>query len=54
MPGFCRPRNLGLLGATEVPLAILFAWLILGELPPLQSIVGGAIVLVAVFAHAGT
>jgi drug/metabolite transporter (DMT)-like permease len=43
----------GLLGATEVPLAILFAWLILAEAPPLQSIVGGAIVLAAVFAHAG-
>jgi drug/metabolite transporter (DMT)-like permease len=43
----------GLLGATEVPLAILFAWLILAELPPLQSIVGGVIVLAAVFAHAG-
>jgi drug/metabolite transporter (DMT)-like permease len=43
----------GLLGAAEVPLAILFAWLILSEAPPLQSIVGGAIVLVAVLAHAG-
>jgi drug/metabolite transporter (DMT)-like permease len=43
----------GLLGAAEVPMAILFAWLILAELPPLQSIVGGAIVLMAVFAHAG-
>jgi drug/metabolite transporter (DMT)-like permease len=43
----------GLLGAVEVPLAILFAWLILAEAPPLQSIVGGAVVLAAVFAHAG-
>lgn len=43
----------GLLGATEVPMAILFAWLILAELPPLQSIVGGAVVLAAVFVHAG-
>lgn len=43
----------GLLGAAEVPLAILFAWLILAEAPPLQSIIGGAIVLVAVFVHAG-
>src|SRR5262249_6135822 len=43
----------GLLGAAEVPLAILFAWLILAEAPPLQSMIGGAIVLAAVFAHAG-
>jgi drug/metabolite transporter (DMT)-like permease len=43
----------GLLGAAEVPLAILFAWIILAELPPMQSMIGGAIVLVAVFAHAG-
>ncbi len=42
----------GLLGAAEVPMAILFAWLILAELPPLQSVIGGAIVLVAVFVHA--
>ena len=45
--------GIGLLGAAEVPLAILFAWLILSELPPLQSVIGGAIVLIAVFAHAG-
>jgi len=43
----------GLLGAAEVPLAILFGWLILTEAPPLQSVIGGAIVLCAVFAHAG-
>lgn len=43
----------GLLGAAEVPLAILFAWLILAEAPPLYSIVGGAVVLAAVLAHAG-
>jgi drug/metabolite transporter (DMT)-like permease len=43
----------GLLGGAEVPLAILFAWLILSEAPPVQSIIGGAIVLLAVFAHAG-
>jgi drug/metabolite transporter (DMT)-like permease len=50
---FLPASESGLLGAAEVPLAILFAWLILAELPPMQSIVGGAIVLVAVFAHAG-
>ncbi len=42
-----------LLGSAEVPFAILFAWLFLAELPPLASFVGGAIVLAAVFAHAG-
>jgi len=50
---FLPASESGLLGAAEVPLAILFAWLILSELPPLQSVIGGAIVLVAVFAHAG-
>jgi drug/metabolite transporter (DMT)-like permease len=42
-----------LLGSAEVPFAILFAWLFLAELPPPASFVGGAIVLAAVFAHAG-
>jgi drug/metabolite transporter (DMT)-like permease len=36
-----------------VPFAILFALLFLGEVPPMASIIGGAIVLCAVFAHAG-
>jgi len=43
----------GLLGSAEVPFAILFALLFLGEVPPMASITGGAIVLCAVFAHAG-
>ncbi|RUU13691.1 DMT family transporter [Mesorhizobium sp. USDA-HM6] len=43
----------GLLGSAEVPFAILFALLFLGEIPPIASIIGGAIVLCAVFAHAG-
>jgi drug/metabolite transporter (DMT)-like permease len=42
----------GLLGSTEVPLAILFAWLFLGELPPAASLVGGAIVIAVVFGYA--
>ncbi len=42
----------GLLGSAETPLAPVFAWIILAELPPLASLVGGAIVLAAVFAHA--
>ncbi|TPN54257.1 DMT family transporter [Mesorhizobium sp. B1-1-7] len=43
----------GLLGSAEVPFAILFAFLFLGEIAPAASLVGGAIVLCAVFAHAG-
>lgn len=43
----------GLLGSAEVPFAILFAFLFLGEIAPSASMIGGAIVLCAVFAHAG-
>lgn len=43
----------GLLGSAEVPFAILFAFLFLAEIPPSASMIGGAIVLCAVFAHAG-
>lgn len=43
----------GLLGSAEVPFAILFAFLFLGEIAPAASMIGGAIVLCAVFAHAG-
>lgn len=43
----------GLLGGAEVPLAILFAWTILAELPPAASVIGGAVVLGAVFWYAG-
>ena len=43
----------GLLGSAEVPFAILFGWLFLAELPPAASFVGGGVVLLAVFAHAG-
>jgi drug/metabolite transporter (DMT)-like permease len=43
----------GLLGSAEVPFAILFAFLFLAEIPPGPSMIGGAIVLSAVFAHAG-
>ena len=42
----------GLLGTAEVPFAILFAWMIVGEIPPKPSLVGGAVVLAAVLAHA--
>jgi drug/metabolite transporter (DMT)-like permease len=43
----------GLLGSAEVPFAVLFGWLFLTELPPGMSFAGGAVVLAAVFAHAG-
>lgn len=42
----------GLFGTAETPFAILLAWLLLGELPPLASFIGGAVVLAAVFLHA--
>jgi len=42
----------GLLGSAEVPLAIVFAWLILADIPPPASLAGGAIVLIAVGVHA--
>lgn len=42
----------GLLGTAEVPCGIFFAWLFLAELPPVASLIGGAIVLAAVFWHA--
>ncbi len=43
----------GLFGSAETPFTILLAWLLLSELPPVASFVGGAIVLTAVFTHAG-
>ena len=42
----------GLIGAVETPLAMLFAWFLLKELPPIASFIGGGIVLVAVITHA--
>jgi drug/metabolite transporter (DMT)-like permease len=43
----------GLLGTADTPIAVLLAWLVLAELPPAASAVGGAIALGAVIAHAG-
>ena len=42
----------GLLGAAETPFAILFAWIFLAELPPQESFLGGALVLLAVLGYA--
>ena len=39
-----------LIGALETPLAPALVWLVLGEVPPLMTCIGGAIVLVAVVA----
>jgi drug/metabolite transporter (DMT)-like permease len=46
------PAESGLLGTAEVAFAVAFAWLFLGELPPLASVVGGGIVVAAVFWYA--
>jgi drug/metabolite transporter (DMT)-like permease len=43
----------GLLGSAEVPFAAFFGWLFLAEIPPAANLAGGAIVLAAVFSHAG-
>lgn len=39
----------GLYGGAETPLAVLFAWAILSEWPPLATFVGGAVILAVVF-----
>lgn len=44
--------EVGLLGSAETPFAIIFAWILLAELPPLASFIGGGIALAAVFGHA--
>jgi len=46
------PAESGLLGTAEVPVAVTFAWLFLGELPPFASVIGGGIVVAAVFWYA--
>ena len=44
----------GLLGTVDTPLAILLAWLVLAEIPPESSLLGGAVVLLAVLGHAAS
>ena len=44
----------GLLGTAETPFAIILAAVFLAELPPVASLIGGAIVFAAVFGHAAT
>ena len=43
----------GLLGSSETPFSILLAWIVLAEAPPLATVVGGLMVLGAIFGHAG-
>ncbi len=43
----------GLLGTAETPYAIVLAWLVLSEAPPVASVIGGVLVLGAVGVHAG-
>jgi drug/metabolite transporter (DMT)-like permease len=40
-----------LIGTSEIPFAILLAWLILSELPPAASFLGGGLVLVTVLLY---
>ena len=42
----------GFLGTAETPFAMLLAWVVLAELPPLASFIGAGIVLTAVVGHA--
>ena len=42
----------GLLGTAETPFATILGWLIISELPPVASLIGGAVVLSTVIAHA--
>ncbi len=44
--------EVGLLGSAETPIAIALAALLLQEVPPIASIAGSAIVLIAVLGHA--
>lgn len=44
--------EVGLIGAADIPFAILFAGLFLGEWPPVTSFIGGGIVVVTLAAYA--
>lgn len=43
------PAEAGFYGGAETPLAVAFAWLFLSEAPPVATLVGGAVVVIAVF-----
>lgn len=40
-----------LVAALEVPFGPFWVWLLLSETPPLQTLIGGSVVMVALFAH---
>ena len=40
-----------LIAALEVPLTPLWVWLLLSEAPPFRTLLGGAVVLAALFGH---
>jgi drug/metabolite transporter (DMT)-like permease len=42
----------GFLGSAETPFAMVLAWVLLSELPPMESFIGAGIVLTAVVGHA--
>lgn len=44
--------EVGLIGAADIPVAIVFAGLLLGEWPPVTSFIGGAIVVVTLAVYA--
>jgi drug/metabolite transporter (DMT)-like permease len=44
--------EVGLIGAADVPVAILFGALLLGEVPPLTSLIGGAVVVATLAIYA--
>ena len=48
-----RAAEAGLLGTLETPLAPLWGWLILSEIPRVATVAGGAIVLVTLVRHLG-
>ena len=48
-----RAAEAGLLGTLETPLAPLWGWLILSEIPRAATVAGGAIVLVTLVRHLG-
>lgn len=41
----------GSVGSVEVPLAILLAWVVLAEVPPMTSLIGGGVVFAAILWH---
>lgn len=45
------PVESALIGALDAPLAPFWVWLVLGDVPAATTLLGGAIVLVAVFGH---